>query len=371
MTIFTVDTKTFQDALASVYPIVPNKPSRDVLKGVKIIAKTGSPDSLELLVTDLETYAKATVKTKTIVQKPGEFVAPAQVLFDYVKALSDQNIELRLTDEETIKLNESGTEFEVGIKDLDEFPDFPEIPDNPKWVDLPSGDIAQALDRVVFAVADRGHPRWGALSAVCLDFAEDNLTLIGTDQHRASLAVVDAQTPLKNTQLLVSAKAFALLPKVLLGNVKLCADSNNTVILTDDNNYLFVRLMHGNYPDVKKFVPQKHPNKLEIETNLLFHQVKKAALAADQHGTVRMTLKPDKMMLSTKTREQRRVAKIETDISYSGPESVFVFNCKYLLDFLKAADNDEEIEMLFNKSNHPILFKQKNFNHVMVPLEVR
>ena len=94
MTSFTVDTKIFQNALASVYPIVPNKPSRDVLKGVKIIAKTGTPDTLELLVTDLETYAKTAIKTDVIVQKPGEFVAPAQVLFEYVKSLSDQNIEL-------------------------------------------------------------------------------------------------------------------------------------------------------------------------------------------------------------------------------------------------------------------------------------
>lgn len=371
MTSFTVDTKIFQNALASVYPIVPNKPSRDVLKGVKIIAKTGNPDTLELLVTDLETYAKAAIKTDVIVQTPGEFVAPAQVLFEYVKSLSEQNIELRITPEESIKVNESGTEFEVGIKDVDEFPEFPKIPDNLNWIDLPSADVALALSRVVFAVADKGHPRWGALSAICLDFSEDKITLIGTDQHRASLADIIVDTKISDKQFLVSAKALALLPKVLTGNLKVSVDNKNAVILTDGNNYLFVRLMHGNYPAVRKFVPKKHPNKLLIETNLLLHQVRKAALATDQHGLLRISLKKDKLLLAAKTREQRRVAKIEQDIVYSGPEAEFAFNCKYLLDLLKAADNNEELEIQFNKSNHPVLFKQTDFKHVMVPMEIR
>jgi len=371
MTSFTVDTKIFEKALASVYPIVPNKPSRDVLKGVKIIAKSGATDTLELLVTDLETYAKASVKTDVIVQKAGEVVVPAQILFDYVKSLSAQNIELRATDEETVKVNESGTEFEVGIKDLDEFPEFPEIPKGINWIELSSANVSHALSRVGFAVADRGHPRWGALSAICMDFDKDKITMIGTDQHRASLVEVEADTKLSDKQFLVSAKALALLPKVLDGDIKVSVGSKNAVILTDGDNYLFVRLMHGQYPPVRKIVPKKHPNMLAIETKLLLHQVRKASLATDQHGTLRMSLSKDKLLLQTKTREQNRVAKIEQDVVYSGPDAKFAFNCKYLLELLKAADNNEELEIHFNKSNNPVLFKQTNFDHVMVPLEVR
>jgi len=370
MTSFTVDTNVFKAALAAVYPIVPNKPSRDVLKGVKISAKTGNPDTLELFVTDLETYVKTEVQTDTMVHKAGELIAPAQILLDYVKSLDGQNVEILVKDDDII-INGLDTNFQVGAKEVDEFPDFPKVDVNLDWVDLPAAEITEALSRVVFAVADRGHPRWGALSAICLEFGTEKVTLIGTDQHRASLAEIATSTKLEDKQYLVSAKALALLPKVLSGNLKVSLNDKNMAIFSDGTNYLFIRLMHGNFPPVRNIVPKKHPNKLTIDPKLLLNQVKKASLAVDQHGLLKLGLEKDKLLLTTKTREQRRAAKIEQSIVYNGHEIQFAFNCKYLLDLLKAVDNEEDLEIQFNKNSHPVLFKQPNFEHVMVPLECR
>jgi len=369
MTSFTVDTKELGEALNAVTAVVPKRPSRDVLKCVKFKAHMGTEDYLELSSTDLETYAVIKLKTNVMVQNAGELVVPAQVMVDYIKSLEGSTVDMTLSDKGVIQINEDGAEFQVGIQDIDEFPDFPKFTKDTADLTLDINDLIQALDRVAFAVAGEGHPRWGALSAVCLELTKDKLTLIGTDQHRASLASLTTATD-KTEQHLVNAKSLAVLPKVFSEPVKL-GFTNNAIIFYTDDSSLHIRLMQGNYPPVRQFVPS-HNNKLSLEPSSFLKQVRKAALAADEHSSLKIVIKNDIIGLYAKTRIQRKLAKVEQAIQdYDGPDFEFAVNCKYLMELLKAANSNEELEMSFNKNHQPILFKQAGFEHVMVPVEVR
>lgn len=369
MTSFTVDTRELGEALASVTPVIPRRPSRDVLKCVKFKAIMGQNDRLELSATDLETYVVINISSGVMVQNAGEFVVPAQVIIDYVKSLEAPTVDMTLANSGVIQISEDGAQFEVGIQDIDEFPDFPKRPTTNDDLELDVGDLFQALDRVAFAVASEGHPRWGALSAVCMELSENAITLIGTDQHRASLASISV-TPGRKEQYLVNAKSLAILPKVFTEPVKLCF-TNNAIIFYSDANSLYIRLMQGNFPPVRQFVPT-HQNELKIDPRSFLRQVRKAALAADEHSSIKIVIKDDKIGLYAKTRIQRKLAKVEQTLEdYNGPDFEFAVNCKYLIELLKAANNNEELLMKFNKNHQPILFKQDRFDHVMVPVEVR
>ena len=369
MTSFTVDTRELGEALSAVVAIVPKRPSRDVLKCVKFRAHMGQTDYLELSTTDLETYVVTRLSSGVMVQNAGEFVVPAQVMVDYVKSLEGATVDMTLADSGVIQINEDGAEFQVGVQDIDEFPDFPQLPNGSDSLTLDVADLFQALDRVAFAVSAEGHPRWGALSAVCIELSENKVTLIGTDQHRASLACLDVATG-KDEQFLVNSKSLAVLPKVFSEPVKLTFTNNAAIFHTDDSS-LHIRLMQGNYPPVRQFVPN-HSNKLTIEPAGFLKQVRKAALAADEHSSLKIVIKDEKIGLHTKTRIQRKLAKVEHALQdYDGPDFEFAVNCKYLMELLKAANSNEELEMRFNKNHQPILFKQNQFEHVMVPVEVR
>lgn len=369
MTSFTIDTRELSDALSAVTPVVPRKPPRDVLKCVKFKASAGTEDSLELSVTDLETYVVVKVTNGVMIQNTGEFVVPAQIMNEYVKSLESDTVDITLTDKGLIQISEQGAQFEVGIQDIDEFPDFPKPPQADSGIQVDVADLFQALDRVAFAVAGAGHPRWGALSAVCVELSEDAITLIGTDQHRASLASIPVTTELKD-QYLVNAKPLAVLNKVFDQPVTL-SFTNNAVVFSTDTRSMHIRLMQGNFPPVRQFVPN-HTNVLKIDPRSFLKQVKKASLAADEHSSLKIVIKGDKIGLHAKTRIQRKLAKVEHGLDdYDGPDFEFAVNCKYLIDLLKAANSNEELEMQFNKNSQPILFKQNRFNHVMVPVEVR
>jgi DNA polymerase-3 subunit beta len=369
---FIVNSSLLREALLSINPVIPKKPSRDVLKCVKVIAKSGrggEPDTIKLMATDMEIFVVLNITSDVLVSNEGKFLVPCQTFLDYVKSIDGANLNIDLTDDETIKLSEAGSEFEVGTQD-DEFPAFPVLPSEDSAIEISLEDMSKALNKVVFAVAEKGSPRWGSLSAVCIEINEKNLTLIGTDQHRASLVDIEIDSELKDRQFLVSAKHLALLPKVLNSAISLYIEQNNLIFKSDDN-YFFVRLMHGNYPAVRNFVPSKYPNSLDIEPQAFSKQVRKAALAADEHSSIKLVLENNEIKLYTKTRRQRKEAKIIYNTTYSGDKFAFSLNCKFLIDLLKVTNNQETLKVEFNQNNRPILFSQGKFRHVCVPLETR
>jgi DNA polymerase-3 subunit beta len=310
-----------------------------------------------------------------MVQTPGEFTVPAQTLLDYIKVFDgDSTLTLLVTPEEVLRISdENDTEFQVGVEDMDEYPDFPEAPDNPNWVTILLPALTRALSQVIFAVADKGSPRWGTLNAVCLETGDRKITLIGTDQHRASVVDFDVEETLEEASYLVPSKTLSLVPKIFKGDeLQISFEDPHSLTFNDGITQILIRLMHGNYPPVKNFMPTSttHPNSLELDASSFLKEVKKSSLATDKHSTLKVELSSDKVTLKTRTREQRKSAKVEHRLDYTGDDFEFAINCKYLLDMLKASSGDIVV-MRFNQNTQPILFTQNNFRHFLVPQEVR
>jgi len=372
MASFTVNTRLLLEALEALYPVIPKKTHREVLYCFHIKAMAGDQDIVRLTVSDLDIYATCDISEEVLIQESGEFVVPAQTFKDYIKSLDDDTVSIMFMEEdEQIKVIAESTELDVGTQEIDEFPAFPELPDfdDNGWVGLSLADLREALGLVLFSAAEKGHPKFGALSAICIETQEGSLLFTSTDQLRASLAQFDSSVTL-DRKILVHPKGLGVLIKLFNDNLKIYLGDDKLLIFASDTTKLVLRVMHGKFPPIKEFIPT-YENKICITPCELAKQVKKASLATDQNGTIRFTLSENSMHLSTKTRQQRKVANIKIDIPYKGPDSKFAVNCKFLLDVLKVVDQQEDIEISFNKSNEAIRFRQNQYNHIVMPQEIR
>lgn len=366
MASFTVNSAEFLNAISSIFPIVPSKPPRDILKCFRIKAVQGREESITIYATDLETFATSILKNSVIVHTPGDFVVPAAILLEYARSLDGGTTTL-VTQEAELKITEGEAQLGVGLQDLDEFPEFPELPDSATYYPVPLAALSKALSQVIFAVADKGSPRWGTLNAVCMETEGQEVSLIGTDQHRASVVSMEVTSSLSSGNYLIPSKTLALVPKIFNNEeVNISFDSSNNLILSDGSSTVMIRLLSGSYPPVKDFVPD-HPNSIDIDAGAFLKQVKKSALATDNHSSLKLELTNDKIKLFSKTRQQRKTVKVEFPLTYGGDTFEFAINCKYLLDMLKAANNGEPLKMFFNQNNQPILFTQDSFKHLIVP----
>jgi len=373
MTLISIKTAVLKQVLDALIPAVPNKPSRDILKCIKIVAKQGSPDTLTFQVTDLERFLTYDLPcaggASYLVETEGAFAVPAIIFANYARAIDDIDMKIRLTPENTVNLKTSTAEFEVGAMDLDDFPDFPTLDKVKSWLEVEAESLRYGLNRVLFAVADRANPRWGALSSVCLELENSTLSLIGTDQHRASVVSIELDKPRTSAKqmLLVSGNALEIVSKIFEGPIQLSLDSPNTLIFKTGNILMFIRLVNGNFPPVRNFIP-KHPHKLQLDAKSFLKEIKRVQLATDQFAAIRISFRKDKATLIARTKEEKRTAKIEYEITNPGPDIDFTINCKYLIDVLKV---ENAFELSYNRNNQPLMFKAEGFEHVIVPQETR
>lgn len=131
MTKVIVETSQLAQALGALVPIIPKKPSRDILKCFRIKVSLGNPDSMHIYAASdhMETFASFAVTNGVVVKKAGEFVVPAKDFYDYIKAIETDQVTIETEGEATVRIKADSTCFEAGLQDIEEFPNFPEVPD--------------------------------------------------------------------------------------------------------------------------------------------------------------------------------------------------------------------------------------------------
>jgi len=377
VTTFKINTALLKATLESSLPAVPAKPSRDILKCFKFVTTQGPKGEIEIFATDLERYLAVKIpreipdgtgakKSAYEVTLEGSFAVPAAIFLDYIKAIDEAFVDIVLTTESTLQVIAGTSIFQVGVMDIEDFPDFPKLPDTLSWIDVEAASLASCLQRVLFAVAEKGHPKWGGLSSVCFELSGDKLSLIGTDQRRASVATIPLNKKVPEAkELLVAAPTLKAITKIFDGTISLSLDNPNSMIFRSGFTTLFVRLVSGAFPPVKNFIPSNYSDKLLIDAKSFLREVKRVALATD--ALLEMELRKDKVILKAKTKEDKKEAKVEYAWVSTASDIDLAIDAEYLIDVLEVCDS--KIEMCYATCTKPLLFKSEGFEHLIVPKE--
>lgn len=364
------ETISFREAINALLPVIPNKPQRDALKCFKIDVTL---QGVRISATDLDIYARTELRAGVLAESEFECVVPAQVLAEVIRTVETDRVTVQLQDDDTVAITTEKSKFEIGTQDLDEFPSFPMQPDDEEnWVTVAVDELSFALNRVLFAVAEKGHPKWGALSAVSLEIANEHLLFIGTDQRRASLANLRVPGATQKFQVLVNPAGLEVIPKIFTGEIKLYLGEANSLFMKSETSVLISRLIHGNFPPVKSLIPKNNDTIITISPSDLMKQVKKASLATDSGNQLKVEITENKICMSAKAREQRKRADVEYEVQYDGPAIKFAINCQYLMELLKAAAKQDTITLhVGDVTRAPLMFKQDGFCHLLVPQDTK
>ena len=87
------------DAVLKVIKATATRTTNPILEGIKIKA---SQDSLTLTATDLEISIEKTIPADVKIE--GEVVVPGKFFADFIKKLSNEQIELTLTEKNLLKM---------------------------------------------------------------------------------------------------------------------------------------------------------------------------------------------------------------------------------------------------------------------------
>ncbi len=349
-------TKTeFLRGLGRIQSIVEKRNSMPILANTLIEApKKGKEAKLQLAATDLEVGVRS--QHTADVKETGGLTVSAKKLFEIVRELSDDKIELEATANSYLEIKCNRSRFTLAGTAAEEYPTLPEFSPE-KTVPIPSAILSAMIERTMYA-ASVDETRYN-LNGVYLEVLGETseIRLVATDGHR--LACVDRAIE-GDVSALTSG---VIIPRKGLGELKRLVDeddseeielafANNSGLARKGDVTLVMRLIEGEFPNYNQVIPKELSRHLVLPTDSLVQAVRRVALLSSERSrAVKLEITPGQLVISSSNPDLGD-AREELDIDYAGESIAVGFNAKYLLDAINAIQ-EKEIRFSFQDELSP------------------
>lgn len=356
------------DAVGKVYKAVSTRTTNPILEGIKLCAENGT---LRLTATDLELAIEKIIVADVKIE--GCTVVPGRFFAEFVKKLSQEQIELTLTDTNRLKIKYGESEGELQCLNADDYPQIKELDEAQKFVMI-KNEFKDMVNKVAFSVAtDDARP---ALKGVMLEVGEVSVTAVALDGYRLAKCVKTVEK--------TSAMMSALVPARCLVEIsRLVDDSADPVEICIQKNYMAVdlehtrittRLMDVDFINYKQIIPAYFETMVTLPKEQFESALERAILLSrsDKSNPVRFDIKENAMHLSSNSDIGNITEKIF--IRLDGKDLAIAFNARYFTDILRYIDSDS-IMIKFTDSVSPCVIVPtgalEDFMYLLLPVRMR
>ncbi len=349
----------FLRGLGRIQSIVEKRNSMPILANTLIEApEIGKEAKLHLAATDLEVGVRSQHAAE--VTEAGGLTVSAKKLFEIVRELADEKIELEATANSYLEIRCNRSRFTLAGTASEEYPTLPEFsPD--KTVPIPAAILSAMIERTMYA-ASVDETRYN-LNGVYLEVLGDSgaIRLVATDGHR--LACVDREIDGDSSAL----ASGVIIPRKGLGELKRLVDeddaeeielafANNSGLARKGDVSLVMRLIEGEFPNYNQVIPKDLTRSLILPTDEFVHAVRRVALLSSERSrAVKLELDEGQLVISSSNPDLGD-AREELDVDYAGDALAIGFNAKYLLDAIGALQL-KEIRFAFQDELSPSRIK--------------
>ncbi|MDJ0866932.1 MAG: DNA polymerase III subunit beta [Myxococcota bacterium] len=347
-----------QQGLGRIQSIVEKRNSMPILANALLTATQDGEGRLEIAATDLGVGIRGIHQAK--VSKPGGLTVSARKLFEIVRELPDEPVELTATANSYLEIVCARSRFTLAGTTSEEFPTLPEISPG-KMGSIQAAVLSTMIERTMYA-ASSDETRYN-LNGVYVELQDEGarMRMVATDGHR--LALVDRNVG-DEAQGLASG---VILPRKALAELKRLVDEDdadeidigfegNSALARKGEVTLMMRLIEGEFPNYQQVIPQAPVHRVVVAGDLLAQAMRRVSLlSVERSRAVRLELGEGRMVVSSSNPDLGEASE-ELDLDYRGEPLTMGFNARYLLDCL-AAFHAKEVEIAVADELSPALLR--------------
>ena len=353
--------------------VVEKKTTIPILSNVLVEAVS---DRINLTATDLELGIRCSCPAR--VKRQGAGTIPAKRLLDYVRLLPDVDLEVKLQENQWASIVCGRSRTRIAGMSRESFPELPTMPD--VLARIPANILASMIAKTIFAISME-ESRF-TLNGSLLLLRNDSAAMVATDGHR--LAMVDHPIDLSG----LPGQFRALLPRKAMGEIlKLGQEAapDAAIQFSGDDNHLFFQLgdrlllsrkLTGNFPDFERVLPKDHPHSVVLNREELRKSIERVAQFSDERSrAIRMRVGDGELQIHSSLSETGE-SEESLPADYNGEPVEIGFNATYLLDFLRAV-NEEQVAFQFKDphsagelrpaGSEPVGYK---YRYVVMPMRI-
>lgn len=353
------------DAFLRVSKALSNKPTNPILEGIKISAEDN-----ELTLSATDTDLSIEKKIKADIKVEGETVVPGKFITEFVKKLSNSEIELEVNDKNQLFIRYDGNESIIQCYNVIEYPGFKKLKTD-EWFGISQKDLKALISKTIFSVAlDDSRP---ILKGVLFDIDQKEISAVALDGYRLARVKKKSTANVKK-QIVVPTRSLNEISKLLDDSddiINVYIDSNAIMIDTVDTK-IISRLLEGDFVNYKQIIPMNYEtfvivNKLQLEDAL-----ERVSLLSKvgQNNFVKFDIKEGAVQLTSNS----EIGNIKEKISavLNGKDVTIAFNPRFILESLKAS-NDEFVKLCLNTSSNPCVIvptEGDEFLYLILPVRM-
>ena len=370
----TVNRQDLVKELTATQSVVERKTTIPILSNFLIEAED---DRLYITATDLDQAIRTSTAVK--IKKPGSCTIPARKFYDYIKLLPDGDLSISLQENHWVQIRSGRSKTKMVGMARANYPAIPEFP-TIAAISIPIPVLRTLISRTIFAISNE-ESRY-TLNGALMILKAESIAMVATDGHRLSFV----EKPNENLEG-ISGEKRVLIPRKTLQELQVLLASTDAekVDFADDEHMLFFRIGHrtlssrkltGQFPNFEAVLPRDNTKFAVVRSSELSAAIQRVAQFADERsGAIRLRLEDNELKISANSSDSGE-SEDSIDTPYTGEVIGVGFNSVYILDFLKALDNQGEVRLEFKDSQAAGQMRPEDpdaeyrYRYVLMPMRI-
>ena len=364
---FTCEKNQLVSAISVASRTVAQKSAISGLEGILIRA------GVKVMLTGYNLETGITVSVDADIQETGACVMPARLFFDIVRKLPDDTVSIQVDESFKVSIKGGISSFTITALSADDYPELPDV-DSEKGIRVPQNELKAMISGTIFAVSEnQARP---IHTGVLFEVDNDSITSVAVDGYRLALRRYLPEESLERTLKFVAPAAALKEVEKILGDTDDPATfypGSKHILFTIGDATLVCRILEGEFLDWRRVLPQNNPVKLVGNVSRLTDSIERVGLVISEK-----LKSPVRCKFGDNAAELRTVSTIGEaydvcPIAGDGKDLEIGFNCKYLLDALRAVPDSEcTLEMITGLS--PIVLNPtegNRYSYMVLPVRLK
>ena len=366
---FTCSQQKLSKTLNTVSKAVSTRTTLPILKGILLEAK--SDGTLTLTASDLEISIQKKIEAN--VQEEGSAVVVSKLFGDIIRKLPNEEIIIEKTSDESILIKTTSSEFTVVSLPVDEFPNITDNEEIKENLVFDASKFKEMVKKTSFAASiDESK---GVLVGVLTEISEKNVSMVALDGFRLAISNESMESQ-NESKFIISSKIINEISKIIaeddeIENIDISLGTKKATF-NIGTAMVVLRLMEGEFIKYRDIIPKDSTTNVVIGRSILLESIERASLLAKEgkNNLIKITVKNNLMTITSRSEEGN--VKEEIIMEKTGEDLEIGFNSKFVMDVLKAID-DEEILMCFKTGTSPCVVKpveNEAYEYLILPVRI-
>ena len=314
---------------------VPSKTTMSILECILIDA---SVSDIRLIANDMELGIET--KVPGIIINRGIIAVDAQIFSNIVRKLPDDDVVIS-TDGEKIMITCQKAKFTILGKDGADFAYLPEI-EKKNEVRVSQFTLRDLINRTIFSIS--GNESSGMMTGELMEIRDNRLRMVALDGHRIAIRNIELIGSYEDHKVIIPGKTLNEISKILSGSTENMVSiyfTDRHALFEFDQTMVVSRLIEGEYYSIDKMLSNRYNTKFTVDRKEFLSCIDRATLLVKEEDK-----KPVIIMVHDDTMEMKintvmgRMDEV-MDIVKEGDDINIGFNPKFLIDALRAVDEDQ------------------------------